>query len=185
MNNVVINFISSPCSGKSTMASLLYAELKMMHLNAEYVQEIAKKKIYEKKFDELNNQYNISKEQYDIIKAVSTQVKYTITDSGIMVNLFYNKFYENNICNVEKVEKIFKEKLSEFNNINIFLERNEDHPYQNEGRVHTKDQSKQISKKMEEMLLQYNLPYKKFVSHRDNIKDIINYIFECEKSFKS
>lgn len=185
MNNVVINFISSPCSGKSTMASLLYAELKMMHLNAEYVQEIAKKKIYEKKFEELNNQYNISKEQYDIIKAVSKQVKYTITDSGIMVNLFYNKFYENNVCNVEKVERIFKEKLNEFNNINIFLERNEEYLYQNEGRVHTQEQSNEISKKMEQMLIEYKLPYKKFISKRENITNIINYIFEMETTFKS
>lgn len=180
----VINFISSPCSGKSTMASLLYSELKMMHHDAEYVQEIAKRLIYEEKFDELNNQFNISKAQYEIIKAVSGKVKYTITDSGIMVNLFYNREYANNICNVEKVEQIFKEKLYEFNNINIFLERNEDYPYQNEGRVHTLQQSKEISKKMEKMLIEYKLPYKKFLSHKDNMQAIIDYIFEMEKSFK-
>jgi nicotinamide riboside kinase len=179
----VINFIASPCAGKSLMSSLLFAELKMMHLNAEYVQEHAKKLIYEEKFDELNNQFNISKAQYDVIKAVSKKVKYTICDSGIIVNLFYNRHYTNNVCDIAKVEKIFKEKLNEFNNINIFLERNEEYPYENEGRVHTQEQSKQIEVEMEEMLKEFSQEYLKIKSHKDSIPKIIEYIFETEKTF--
>lgn len=180
MKNIVINFIAAPCVGKSTMASLLFAELKMSHNSAEYVQEIAKKLIYEEKYEELNNQYNVSKAQYDIIKAVSEKVKYTITDSGVFVNLFYNREYEHNICNKEKVEKIFKEKLNEFNNINIFLLRNDEFPYEKEGRVHDEKVSKDIEKKMENMMIEYKLPYKKFVSHKENIKHIIEYIRKVE-----
>ena len=178
MKNIVINFIAAPCVGKSTMASLLFAEMKMSHYSTEYVQEIAKKLIYEEKYEELNNQYNISKAQYDIIKAVSKKVKYTITDSGIFVNLFYNREYKDNICNTDKVEKIFKEKLDEFHNVNIFLTRNTDFQYVNEGRVHDEKQSKEIEQKMEDMLKEYNLPYKKFVSCKGNIMSIIEYIYD-------
>lgn len=181
MKNIVINFIAAPCVGKSTMASLLFAEMKMSHHSVEYVQEIAKKLIYEEKYEELNNQYNISKAQYDIIKAVSKKVKYTITDSGLFVNLFYNREYKDNICNTEKVEKIFREKLDEFHNINIFLSRNNDFPYEQEGRVHDEKQSKEIEQRMEDMMIEYKLPYKKFVSYKGNLMNIIEYIYDqCE-----
>ena len=180
MKPIVINFIGSPSDGKSVMSSLLYAELKMMHLNVEYVQEIAKKLIYEDKLEELNCQYNLSKDQYTIIKAVSGKVNYTITDSGIFLNLFYNRQYKNNICNVDKVEEIFKEKLTEFNNIYILLERNSDFPFECEGRVHNENQSKFLQDEIEKMVIEYNLPYKKVLSCKNSINEIVKYIFECE-----
>jgi nicotinamide riboside kinase len=172
----VINFIGPPSVGKSVMSSLLYAELKMMHLKVEYVQEIAKKLIYEDRLEELNCQYNLSNDQYKIIKAVSSKVDYTITDSGIFLNLFYNRQYSNNICNVEKVEEIFKEKLNEFNNIYILLERNNDFPFEVEGRVHNEVQSKKLAQEIEKMVIEYQLPYKKVKSCRESIKEIIQYI---------
>ena len=42
MKTKVINLVAGPSSGKSLVAALLFAELKMLHYKAEYIQEYAK-----------------------------------------------------------------------------------------------------------------------------------------------
>jgi hypothetical protein len=177
----VINFISGPGCGKSVCASLVFAELKMMHLKAEYVQEYAKSLIYEQRFEELNNQYNVSMSQYKSIKAVSEVVDFVVTDSPLLLGIYYNRTYPDNVCNVQKVENILINKLSEFQNIYIFLERNHKFDFETSGRVHTHAQSIQIDEDLKKMLTEFNLPYKTFLSDRTSISGILDYIF----SFKN
>jgi hypothetical protein len=174
--NVVINFVGAPSSGKSLMSALLYSELKINHLKAEYVQEYAKKLIYEGRFEELNNQYNVSMAQYNTLKAVSNNVDYCITDSPILLGIYYNRVYDTNICNIEKVENIFVEKMNEFKNIYIYLKRNSEYPFEKQGRVHNEDQSSIIEQDLEKLLIEFKLPYKKFISDKASLQDIIDYI---------
>ena len=177
MKTKVINFVAGPSSGKSTMAALLFAELKTMHLRAEYVQEVAKFLIYQEKFEELNNQYNVSMSQYNLLKSIDGQVQFICIDSPLILGLYYNKNYESNICNVEKVEKIILDKMSEFDNIYIFLERN-DFPYETSGRVHSFDESVKIDQDLKLLLGELNIPYKTFLSDRASVQGILEYILE-------
>ena len=51
----VINFIGAPGTGKTTICSLVFAHLKIAGYVVEYVQEYAKKLVWEGQFEILNN----------------------------------------------------------------------------------------------------------------------------------
>lgn len=176
MNTTVINFIGSPSVGKSTLAALIFSELKMRHVKVEYVQEHAKMLIYRGLFEELNNQYNVSMSQYKMLRAINGKVEYICTDSPLLLGLYYNRHYENNICNVEKIERLILEKNNEFNNVYIFLKRNESFPYENEGRVHNEEQSRQIDKELEEMLKEFNIPYITILADKSSVDEILDFV---------
>jgi nicotinamide riboside kinase len=176
MKTKVINFVASPSSGKSTMASYLFAILKTKHYKAEYIQEHAKWLIYQEKFEELNNQYNVSTEQYKLIKSVDKKVNYIILDSPLVLGLYYNRHFETNVSNVEKTENMILDKIQEFDNVYIFLTKNKKYPFENEGRVHTEEQSITIERELRELLIKLNLPFLEIVSDINNIQDILDYI---------
>lgn len=178
MKTKVINLVASPGTGKSVLSALLFAKLKTMHMSAEYVQEVAKFLIYQEKFDELNNQYNVSKNQYDIAKSIVGKQEWIIMDSPLILGLYYNRAFPNNICNVQKVEKFILNKIDEFNNIYIFLKRNKNHPYEKHGRIHTLEESIQIEKDLELLLNEFNIPYKSFISDVNSIPEIMDYILQ-------
>lgn len=171
----VINFISGPGAGKSTMASAVFAELKFQQYIAEYIQEHAKWLIYKGLFEELNNQYNVSMEQYKMIKCVKGQVQYICVDSPLLLGLYYNRTNLTNVSDVSKTEKMILEKNQEFKNIYIFLERHGS-PYQNEGRVHTESEAKLIDTELVMLFQELNVEYKTFTSDKDSVSKIIDYI---------
>ncbi len=176
MDTKIINFIGAPSVGKSLMASLIFSELKMRHLKAEYVQEHAKMLIYQELFEELNNQHSVSMNQYKMLKSINGKVNYICTDSPLLLGLYYNRAYKTNICNVEKLEKLLLQKIDEFNNIYIFLKRNDSFPYEIEGRVHNENESKQIEKELELLLQEFKIPYITVVSDRLSVNRILDEI---------
>lgn len=178
MKSKVINFISGAGAGKSLMSAMTFAELKILHFKAEYVQEYAKTLVWQKRFDELNNQYHVSMEQYKMIKAVDSAVDYIICDSGLLIGVFYNRYSKTNVSNVQRTENVILNKMKEFDNIYIFLERNPEFPYEKEGRMQDEDEAKQIDLQFKALLHELKLPYKTFLSSKNSIPNIIDYILE-------
>jgi hypothetical protein len=176
MKTKVINFVASPSTGKSLMAALIFSELKMRHYKAEYVQEYAKTLVWQDRLDDLANQYNVSLEQYRMIKSVNGKVNYICLDSPLLLGLFYNRYHDGNVCNVEKTESMILSKMSEFDNIYIFLERNEEFPYETEGRIHSEEQSKVIASQLLNLLDDFDMEYKTFLSDKKNVPAILDYI---------
>jgi nicotinamide riboside kinase len=176
MKTKVINFVGAPSVGKTTMSALIFAELKHMHKTAELVQEYAKILVWQQRFEELDNQYQVSMEQYKMLKAVDGKVEYAVMDSPLFVGMFYNRTYETNVCNVEKTEAMILSKMAEFENIYIYLERNEEFPYEKQGRVHNEEQSRQIEKQMLELLEEHNIKYLRVQSSKRSIPMIMEYI---------
>jgi hypothetical protein len=176
MKTKVINFVASPSTGKSLMAALIFSELKMRHYKAEYVQEYAKTLIWQDRLDDLANQYNVSLEQYRMIKSVNGKVDYICLDSPLLLGVFYNKHHDGNVCNVEKTEAMILSKMSEFDNIYIFLERNEEFPYETEGRIHNEEQSKVIADQLLDLLDELGIKYRKFKSDKNNVQYMLDYI---------
>ena len=56
MKTLVINLIGGPCSGKSTIASGVFHEIKKMNINAELALEFAKDKVWEESFRTIDDQ---------------------------------------------------------------------------------------------------------------------------------
>jgi len=178
MKTKVINFVASPSSGKSLMAALIFSELKMRHFKTEYVQEYAKTLIWKNCLDDLANQYNVSLEQYRMIKSVDGKVEFICLDSPLLLGLFYNRYHDKNVCNVEKTEEMILSKISEFDNVYIFLDRNEEYPYEMEGRIHDETESKVIADKLLCLMDELGIKYARFKSDRKNVNLILDYILD-------
>ena len=176
MQTKIINLVGSPSSGKSLIAALLFAELKMMHKRTEYVQEYAKTLVWQNRLDELANQYNVTMEQYKMINSVNGKVEYICLDSPLLLGIYYNRYHPDNVSNVEKTEKMILDKIKEFDNIYIFIERNKEFPYEIEGRIHNEKESDDISIKLKEILKEFRIPYKSFRSDKSNIQEMLQYI---------
>ena len=178
MKTKVINLVGSPSSGKSLIAALLFAELKMMHKRAEYVQEYAKSLVWQNRLYELANQYNVSMSQYKMIKAVNNQVEYICLDSPLLLGIYYNRFHPHNVSNIQKTEEMILSKIKEFDNIYIFIERNKEFPYEMEGRIHDEKQSDEISNKLKDILKEFDIQYKTYISDKSNIPKMLDYILK-------
>jgi len=176
MKTKVVNFVSGAGAGKSLMSAMTFAELKMRHIKAEYVQEYAKTLVWQKRFDELDNQYQVSMEQYRMIKSVDGAVDYIVCDSGLIIGVFYNRYHKTNVCDVQKTEQMLLNKMTEFDNIYIFLERNPEFPFEQEGRMQDEQEAKLIDKQFKNLLEELKLPYKSFLSSRESIPKILDYI---------
>lgn len=182
-----INFIGGASVGKSLMSALTYAEMKSLHLSVEMVQEYAKMLVYMENFEMLNCQYMVSMEQYKRLKALKGKVDYVCCDSPMLVGLFYNRHYETNVCNVEKTEEMIVSKMKELepNNKNrryIFLERNEEYPFEQEGRVHGEEESKRIDQQFKLLLEEFGIEYLSVKSDKASIPVIIDYIVRIERN---
>jgi hypothetical protein len=176
MKTKVVNFVSGAGAGKSLMAAMTFAELKMRHIKAEYVQEYAKTLVWQRRYEELDNQYQVSTEQYRMIKAVDGAVDYIVCDSGLIIGVFYNRYHKTNVCDVQKTEQMLLNKMTEFDNIYIFLERNPEFPFEQQGRIQDEQEAKLIDKQFKNLLEELKLPYKSFLSSRDSIPKILDYI---------
>ena len=174
----IVNFVGSPSVGKSLMAALTFAELKGMHRTAELVQEYAKTLVWQERFEELNCQWMVSMEQYKLFKSINNKVEFVCTDSPLLLGLFYNVYNSNNVSDVPKTEQMILSKMQEFHNVYIFLERNDDHPYEMVGRIHNQAQSNEIQIHLRSLLDKLKIPYLSVKSNVYNIQNIIKYVLE-------
>jgi len=171
----VVNLIGAPSVGKSVFAGLIFAELKIKNYITEYIQEYAKHLVWMEDYETIKNQYYVTTQQYKILKSVNNKVDIIVTDGALFHGLYYNRTYYDNVSNIEKTEVKIKEYMNEFDNIYIFLERGE-FRYENEGRLHTYEESVKINKEMKELLKELDIEYLEIKSDKTNIKDMLEYI---------
>ena len=99
---LIINLCGAPGAGKSTGASYIFSKLKMQGVNAELITEFAKDKTWENNKTALENQtYALGKQYYNITRC-KDQVDVIITDSPILLSIFYggDKFYAEELKNL-------------------------------------------------------------------------------------
>lgn len=173
----MINFIAGPGSGKSTISALVFAKLKLRGFVVEYVQEFAKTLVWTKNFETLNNQYYVSNKQYTLFKQMDRIVDFIVTDAPLANSLYYNRHFVDNTSNIEKTEKFILNCISEFNNVNIFLERGE-FAYEQQGRMQNEEEAKEIDVILKHLLRHNNIPYISFSSDPASIDAIIDFIIE-------
>jgi hypothetical protein len=190
MNNIIekkpwiINIIGGPGIGKTTISALLFAKLKINGHITEYVQEYAKRLVWTKDYDKLNNQYYVIKKQYQLLKDINdTHINFIITDGPILHGLYYNKYNLDNTSNVEKTEEYILECYEKFNNINIVLQRikRENQSYEQEGRIQTEEEAKVIDNELKNILKLKNIKYNVFNADDNAVEKIYNFIMDYIK----
>lgn len=171
----VINLIGAPGVGKSTLMAMLFVELKKRNQKCEMVQEWVKKLIWKNELDIIQNQYYLIQQQYNDIKSLDKRVDYIIMDTSLVNYMYYNRTDPNNICNMEKTEAYAKSLLTEFDNVFIFVTRNFENYYENEGRLHTLQQSLDIDIELRDLVkeLKLNVVYFQSTSENEKIKELV------------
>lgn len=165
MKTLVVNLLGAAGSGKSTLATEVFMMLKRKGYNCEYVDEYAKHIVYEENYKRLGNQLLVLSNQYFSLDVLRDKVDVIITDSPIVLSIFYNR--ENADKNHLKVpDKLIQDLslycYSTFDNLNYFLIRN--HEYKREGRYQTEAEAKAQEGRILAMIGELGLDYKKFLS---------------------
>jgi ABC-type oligopeptide transport system ATPase subunit len=164
----VINLFGSPGSGKSTTAAGLFHALKTLDYNVELVTEVAKDLVWSKRFKCLENQAKVTVDQYERLRRLEDQVDYVITDSPILLGIFYQpKNY------FMLFEPFVMELFESFDNINLFINRKK--KYNPKGRMQTEKESNLISLQLQDLLRDCGYDYKTFDGNKGVVASILNY----------
>lgn len=164
---IIINLIGPPGAGKSTGATYLFSMLKMRGINAEYVNEVAKDKVWEGTKFALEHQEYIFGEQSFKIACCAKSVDVVITDSPLLLSIFYNKYHVLGESFNQTVLNVF----NSYDNTVYFIERVK--KYNPVGRNQTEEESDQIGLEIKELLDKYKINYKSVVGNIDGYNDIL------------
>ena len=122
------------------------ARLKRKGVNAEYITEFAKDKVYENNQEVFNHQQYLFGKQSFRMGRVRNKVQVMVCDSPLLLNIIYNddkvlgEDFNQTVLNV----------FNSYHNKNYLLVRN--HTYENEGRLHNEKEAKAIRKKIMDKL---------------------------------
>lgn len=143
---IKINFYGGPGSGKSTVAALLFSEIKVLQYRAELVREYAKDLVYQgldlRKSDK-NLQLIIFAEQLKREVLVQKHVDFIISDSPLFLNAYYSG--SKHILDVAKDNNQAKD-------LHFWIERDPNEHFESDGRSHTEAQSRKIDLVMKDFL---------------------------------
>ena len=170
----IINLFGGPGTGKSTVASDLFALMKWDNFNVELVNEYAKELTWEGRHGVLNDQLYILAKQNRKLARLRNQVEYVITDSPIIMGLAYVPL---GFQILPHFKMLTEEVWNSYDNINIMLERVK--PFHQVGRNQTEEQARELDGIIERILNdRAPYPYYKVVadsSAKYEIIDIITY----------
>ncbi len=154
---LVVNLFGGPGCGKSTMAALLFGEVKCRYpeLVAELTTEFAKDLVWEGRYGALRNQVYVIGEQHQRIERVVGKVDTIITDSPVLLSAIYRP---------GDYPPAFDELAHwlhrRFPSVNVLLERPQG-AFEKEGRIQDYDQSLEIDTAIRELLEDNAISYVK------------------------
>lgn len=145
-----VNFFGGPGVGKSSISAGLFFRLKQRGINCELINEYAKGKVWEESYRVLDNQLYVLAKQYHRQFILKGKVDVMITDSPILLSLFYGRDLSPSFGS------LVKDLFAEYENLNFFIERGEGHVYQNVGRLQNEEEADQIHKEIKKELQPYD-----------------------------
>ena len=151
MNTLVVNFFAGPGAGKSTMSAALFAELKSRGILCELVTEYAKDKVWEESFGVFNDQIYIFGKQNHRIRKLLGKVAVVITDSPVLLSLFYGPGES------DEFKALVLWEFSSTRSFNVFLNRVK--KYEPAGRMQTETEAIEVDSKIRNVLDECNIPY--------------------------
>lgn len=168
MDAIVINLFGEPSAGKSTCAMDITAKLKRKGINAEYVTEFAKDKVYENNEEVFKHQEYLFGKQSFKMGRVRDKVQVMVVDSPLLLSAVYN----NNEILGEEFNKTVLNVFNSYKSRNYLLVRN--HTYENEGRFQTEDEAKEVRDQIINQLNMFGVYYHTVISNEETCENIVN-----------
>lgn len=172
MNCIVVNLFGEPSAGKSTAAMDITAKLKRKGVNAEYVSEFAKDKVYEQNSEVFKHQEYIFGKQSFKMGRVRDKVQVIVTDSPLLLCTIYN----NDNTLKDNFDNTVLSVFNSYNNKNYLLIRK--HQFENGGRLHNEKQSLIVRDTIIDTLKELNIDYKLSTSNESDCENIVNEIIK-------
>ncbi len=165
--------MGSPGAGKTVAASSLFAALKRNHIDSVLISEAAKDFVVEENQSALANQIFVWATQQYRIFCGYRHAQVVVTDSPILLGAIYNADGTASLVDV------IVEQYHRYNNFNILVELNGDHPYSMVGRIHSVTQSIGIQDQIVQLLQEREIPYLNYGEYSED--EIVQLIMEALK----
>ncbi len=173
-NSLIVNFFAAPGSGKSTMSAELFAKLKWNNINCELISEYAKDLVWESRQETLHDQLYLFGKQYHRMFRLNGKVDVIITDSPILLSLYYNSISNTASRLPASFDSFAIDVHHNFNNLNFFINRKKE--YNPKGRNQSEAESDKIALDIKEMLEKNNIIYTSIDGTPDNVICILNQV---------
>lgn len=175
----IINLFCGPGGGKSSIASGLLYELKKKHITCDAPYEFPKLLAWDENYSAIKDQlYVIANQHRGIVKSWG-KVDYIIMDSPILLSLTYRLFYDNleypSYLYGESFDKMILNIHSNYDNINIFLERNIGIHNEKE-RFHNLEKSIELDHVIKKTLNLNNITYNSIKVNEHSVDNILKLI---------
>lgn len=146
------------------------SRLKRKGINAEYVSEFAKDKVYENNSEVFKHQeYMFGKQSFKMGR-VKDKVQVMVVDSPLILCAVYN---QDPVLGEDFNKTVFNV-FNSYNNKNYLLLRN--HPYKREGRFQNEKEAEEVRDKIINKLVEFNIKYELILSSEENCECIANKI---------
>lgn len=177
MNTIVVNLFGEPSAGKSTAAMDITARLKRKGINAEYVSEFAKDKLYEQNPEVFKHQEYIFGKQSFKMGRVRDKVQVIVVDSPLILSIIYN----SNKHLGDAFDQVVMNVFNSYNNKNYLLVRK--HNYETSGRFQNEDEAAEVRKQLISELNKLGIAYETVTASEEicaKIADEIESTIETE-----
>lgn len=152
-DTIIINLFGAPEAGKSSGATYIFSKLKFAGVDAEYVSEFAKDKVWENNFEPLEHQmYVLGKQYYRLVRTVG-KVDVVITDSPFFNSVIYNR--DDGI--EPEFSQLCKKANQKFEAINYVIKRVK--KYNPNGRMQTEEESDAMHTTIINLLDEFRIDY--------------------------
>lgn len=172
---IVVNLFGQPGAGKSTGAAYIFSQLKMAGVNCELITEYAKDLTWEHRNTALSCQeYVFGKQSYRMYRC-RDQVDVIITDSPLLLSIFYN---QNPVLEKHFTDAVM-DVFNDYTNYNFLITRTK--PYNPVGRNQTEEEATQIGKKIEDFLYNKGIIYLNYTGEQKSYDEIVKLILDALK----
>ena len=163
INTIVVNLFGEPSAGKSTAAMDITARLKRKGINAEYVSEFAKDKVYEQNSEVFKHQEYIFGKQSFKMGRVRDKVQVIVVDSPLILSIIYNQN--------EYLGEAFEQVV-----MDTFNSYNRNHDYELSGRFQNENEANEVREQLISELNKLNISYETATSSEEDCENIANEI---------
>lgn len=155
----VINIVGGPGCGKSLFKSTIVLNLLVRHHTVETVPDFAKILVWQQDFESLKNQYAIAQRQFEMLNVLDGQVEFIVTEGSLPQLLFYNEYYEDNVCDVGKTRTQILDWYHQHNNINVMVRRGDEARYTQAGRLQNEEAAQEVDRGLRDTLTREGIKY--------------------------